>query len=142
MSTEPYIGEVKLLSFSFAPKGYMLCQGQLLAIASNTALFSLLGTTYGGNGVQTFGLPDTRGRMIISQGNGAGLPSHSMGEMSGTANVTLLTSNLAPHIHTLNNVKVQIKASTNTADESSPVGLFPALAAKSMYTSAATAGVY
>ena len=142
MSTEPFIGEVKLLAFDFAPKSYMQCAGQILSIASNTALFSLLGTTYGGNGQTTFALPDLRGRMPIGQGTGPGLPSHSMGEAAGTPTATLLTSNLPAHIHTLSNVSVKIKASNANADESAAEGGFPALANANVYTSGAQAGVY
>ncbi|MGM8363770.1 phage tail protein [Flavobacterium sp. ARAG 55.4] len=142
MSTEPFIGEVKIFGFNFAPKGYMLCAGQILSIAQNSALFSLLGTTYGGNGQTTFGLPDLQGRMPIGQGTGPGLPSHSMGEMAGTTSVTLLSSNLPAHIHTMNNVSVKIKASNANADESSPQDGFPGLASTSLYTSAAQPGVY
>lgn len=80
MSTEPFIGEVKLFGFDFAPRGYQFCAGQLLSISSNTALFSLLGTTYGGNGIQTFGLPDLRGHVPIGQGQGPGLPDYEMGK--------------------------------------------------------------
>jgi len=142
MSTEPFIGEVKLFGFNFAPKGYATCQGQILSIAQNTALFSLLGTTYGGNGQTTFALPDLQGRMAISQGTGPGLPSHSMGEVSGTPNVSLLTSNMPAHVHTLNNVRVQLQASTDTADENSAQNLFPANAGTPVYAAAATANVF
>ncbi|WP_430406710.1 phage tail protein [Fluviicola sp.] len=142
MSTEPFIGEVKLLAFDFAPKSYQLCAGQILSIASNTALFSLLGTTYGGNGSTTFGLPDLRGRMPIGQGSGPGLPSHSMGEVSGSTSVSLLTSNIPPHIHTMNNVSVKIKASNDPADENASAGLFPGVAASSVYTGAPTTNVF
>lgn len=142
MSTEPFIGEVKLLAFNFAPKSYQLCAGQILAIASNTALFSLLGTTYGGNGQTTFALPDLQGRMPIGQGTGPGLPSHSMGEVSGSPSVTLMTSNMPAHVHTLNSMRVQIKASNDTADENAAAGLFPGVAAAAVYTGAATANVF
>jgi microcystin-dependent protein len=142
MSTEPFIGEVKLLAFNFAPKSYQLCAGQIMSIASNTALFSLLGTTYGGNGQTTFALPDLRGRMPIGQGTGPGLPSHSMGEVSGSTSVTLLTSNLPAHVHTLNNVSVKIKASNDPADENTSAGLFPGVAATSVYTASATSNVF
>jgi len=142
MSTEPFIGEVKLLAFQFAPKSYQLCAGQILAISSNTALFSLLGTTYGGNGQTTFALPDLQGRMPIGQGSGAGLPSHSMGEVSGTPTVTLMTSNMPAHTHTVNNVRVQLKASNDTADENAAAGLYPGLAASSVYTASPTPNVF
>lgn len=142
MSTEPFIGEVKLLAFDFAPKSYMQCAGQILSIAQNTALFSLLGTTYGGNGQTTFALPDLRGRMPIGQGTGPGLPSHTMGEVAGNTSVTLLSSNLPQHIHTVNNVAVKILASNDNADESAAAGGFPGLAANNVYTTAPTPNVY
>lgn len=143
MSTEPFIGEIKLLAFNFAPRGYQTCGGQILSIAQNTALFSLLGTTYGGNGVQTFALPNLQGRMPIGQGQGAGLPSYVMGEMSGVTNVSILTSNLPAHVHTLNAASVQLKASTANADEASPQGNFPATAGTAMYTGdGATPGTF
>lgn len=142
MSTEPFIGEVKLLAFNFAPKSYQLCAGQILAIASNTALFSLLGTTYGGNGQTTFALPDLRGRMPIGQGTGPGLPTHTMGEVSGTTSVTLMSANLPAHVHTVNNVSVKIKASNATADENAAAGLYPGLAASAVYTAAPDPNVF
>ncbi len=117
MSTEPFIGEIKILGFNFAPKGYLTCSGQVLSIAQNTALFSLLGTMYGGNGQTTFGLPDLRGRAPIGQGQGPGLSSYNMGQLSGTENVTLLTTNLPAHTHqatatTTNTVKASNLAGT------------------------------
>ena len=142
MSTEPFIGEVKLFGFNFAPKGYSTCQGQILSIAQNTALFSLLGTTYGGNGTTTFALPDLQGRMPIGQGQGPGLPFYSMGELAGTTSTTLLTSNMPPHIHTMNSVKVQIKASSATATEQSADGTYPATTVAAAYSENPTANVY
>lgn len=142
MSTEPFIGEVKLFGFNFAPKGYSTCQGQILAIAQNSALFSLLGTTYGGNGTTTFALPDLQGRVPIGQGQGPGLPYYSMGERAGTPNITLLTSNIPPHVHTMNSAKVQIKASSATAGEQSPDGTFPATTGAPAYADAATSNIF
>lgn len=143
MSTEPFIGEIKILGFSFAPRGYMTCAGQLLSIASNTALFSLLGTVYGGNGQQTFGLPNLQGRMPIGQGQGAGLPYYTIGEASGTPTVSILTSNMPQHVHTLNALKIKQQASSANADEASPDGTFPAVATSSMYSgNGATPGIY
>ncbi len=140
MSTEPFIGEIKLLGFNFPPKGYQLCQGQILSIASNTALFSLLGTTYGGNGQTTFGLPDLRGRMPIGQGQGLGLPGHSMGEASGNTSVTLLTSNLPAHNHPAQGITVNIPVSTGGADATSPAGAYLAAAPTDFYSSVPTSG--
>src|SRR5262245_66122397 len=99
--SEPFLAEVKLFAGNFAPRGFALCQGQIMSIAQNTALFSLLGTTYGGNGVTTFALPDLRGRMAIGVGNGAGLASVTLGQAGGRATVTMLTSNLPAHGHSV-----------------------------------------
>lgn len=118
MSTEPFIGEIKIFGFDFAPRNYANCMGQLLPISQNTALFSLLGTTYGGNGQTTFALPDLRGRMPIGQGTGPGLPSYTMGEMSGTPNVTLLTSNMPMHNHSAVGINVRIPVTTASEDSS------------------------
>lgn len=142
MSTEPFIGEVKLLGFYFAPMGYMTCQGQLLSIAQNTALFSLLGTTYGGDGQVTFGLPDLQGRIPIGQGQGPGLPDYSMGEVAGFDNITLKSGNLPAHIHTLNAARVQIKASSNPASEQDPNGMFPAVTTTSIYSDTPSTGAF
>ena len=101
--SEPFIGQVILCGFGFAPRGFALCQGQLLSIAQNTALFSLLGTTYGGNGQTTFGLPDLRGRVPNGQGQGPGLSSYVMGQVGGEEAVALSTpQQLPPHSHVLN----------------------------------------
>lgn len=142
MSTEPFIGEVKLLGFNFAPKGYATCQGQILSIAQNTALFSLLGTTYGGNGQTTFALPDLQGRMPIGQGQGPGLPYYSMGEVAGTPSVTLLSTNMPAHVHTLNSVRVQLKASSGAAQEQDPAGNYPALTQTPSYVDTAGSNVF
>ena len=101
MASEPLLGAIFLFGGNFAPRGYMQCQGQLLAIASNTALFSILGTTYGGNGQTTFGLPDLRGRAAVGQGQGPGLPSVDLGEMAGSPTTTLTIGTLPAHTHTI-----------------------------------------
>lgn len=142
MSTEPFIGEVKLLGFNFAPRGYMTCQGQLLSIAQNTALFSLLGTTYGGNGQTTFGLPDLQGRVPIGQGQGPGLPDYTMGEAAGTPSVTLLSSNLPPHVHPAQGIVVKAPVSTGGTDEGSPAGAFLANTGTDSFSSVSTPGAY
>ncbi|MNJ86175.1 Phage Tail Collar Domain protein [compost metagenome] len=142
MSTEPFIGEVKLLGFNFPPLGYMTCQGQVLSIAAYTALFSLIGTTYGGNGQTTFALPDLQGRMPVGQGQGGGLPVYSMGEASGNTTMSLKTDNLPQHIHTLVNMHVQMKASSATAGEQSPDGTFPATAGTPAYSDTPTPNIY
>jgi microcystin-dependent protein len=101
MATE-YLGAVKIFAGNFAIKGYAFCAGQLLSIQQNAALFSLLGTAFGGNGVTNFQLPDLRGRLPIGQGAGPGLSPRTMGEISGSESVTILSNNVPSHTHTLN----------------------------------------
>src|SRR5580704_2739524 len=102
--SDQYVGEMRCFGFNFAPRGWALCQGQLLAIAQNTALFSILGTTYGGNGTSTFALPDFRGRVPLSSGSGPGLQTYVLGEQIGSENVTLLSVQIPAHNHTVNAV--------------------------------------
>ena len=96
---DPIIGQILLISWNWAPRGWLLCNGQLLPIQQYSALFSLLGVTYGGNGTTTFALPDLRGRVPVHQGTGPGLTDRVIGERSGTESVTLMTSNLPAHNH-------------------------------------------
>ena len=98
---EPFIGEIRMVGFNFAPVGWELCAGQTLAISQYTALFSLLGTNYGGNGQTTFNLPDLRGRVAINQGQGPGLSNYALGQSGGAEFVSLLTSQLPSHNHTV-----------------------------------------
>jgi microcystin-dependent protein len=95
----PYLGEIRIFSGNFAPKGWAMCNGQLLSIQSNTALFSLLGTYYGGNGTTTFALPDLRGRLPVHQGQGQGLSPYNIGQIGGNESVTLITQQLPRHNH-------------------------------------------
>src|ERR1700735_274106 len=95
----PFVGEIRIFPFNFAPVGWALCQGQLLSISQNTALFSLLGTFYGGDGRTSFALPDLRGRVPVGQGQGPGLSSYDIGEMAGGEAVTLLATQIPPHSH-------------------------------------------
>jgi microcystin-dependent protein len=96
---DQFLGQVELVGFNFAPTGWALCEGQIMSISENTALFSLLGTTYGGDGRTTFALPDLRGRRVVGMGQGPGLSQQIMGEMGGEENVTLLVSQLPQHTH-------------------------------------------
>ena len=98
---EGYIAEIRLFAGNYAPRAWAFCAGQILSIAQNTALFSILGTTYGGNGVTTFGLPDLRGRVPVGPGQGPGLPDVSQGEIAGVHDVTLTTSNIPAHSHSV-----------------------------------------
>ncbi len=98
---EGTLAEIRMFGGNFAPRAWMFCQGQLLSIAQWTAVFALLGTTYGGNGQTTFGLPDFRGRVALGTGQGPGQPSIDLGEMAGVPSTTLLTTNLPQHVHPL-----------------------------------------
>jgi microcystin-dependent protein len=100
--SEPFVAEIRIFGFNFAPSGWAMCNGQIMAISQNTALFSLLGTTYGGNGISTFALPNLQSRIPIGPGQGAGLSLRDLGELSGEENVTLLNTQLAAHSHPAN----------------------------------------
>lgn len=97
---EGTLAEIRFFAGNFAPRGWFFCNGQLLSIAQNTALFSLLGTTYGGDGQVTFGLPDFRGRVAVGTGQGPGLPSVQLGEMAGAPTHTLISTEMPSHNHT------------------------------------------
>jgi microcystin-dependent protein len=142
MSTEPFIGEVKILGFPFAPRGYMLCSGQTLSIAEYTALFALLGTIYGGNGTTTFNLPDLQGRIPIGQGAGPGLPDYSLGEAAGSPQVTMLSSNMPAHIHTAQNVKISLKVNNSLADSGTSAGAHPGTSNTNVWAENSTPNVF
>jgi len=97
-----YIGAVWMFGGNFAPYGFQVCDGRLQSIAENETLYTLLGTTYGGDGVSTFALPDLRGRAVIGQGTGPGLSTYVLGQLSGSENVTLTSNTMASHTHLLN----------------------------------------
>src|SRR5947209_17982067 len=97
---DPFVAEIRIFPFNFAPKGWAFCDGQLLPISQNTALFSLLGTTYGGDGKSNFGLPDMQGNAARHPGQGAGLSQHFLGEQNGVSTVSLLQSEMPAHSHT------------------------------------------
>ncbi len=99
MPQTPYLGNIMLFAGNFAPAGWVFCNGQLLSIANDTALFSLLGTTYGGDGVNTFAVPDFRSRVPVHQGQGPGLSNYVIGQQSGTETVTLINSQMPIHTH-------------------------------------------
>ncbi|MFN4096164.1 MAG: phage tail protein [Sphingomonas sp.] len=118
--TQPFIGEIMIFPYNFPPRNWAFCEGQLLSIAQNTALFSLLGTTYGGNGQTTFALPDLRGRAAMGQGQGPGLSNRTMGEVSGSENVTLLSTQMPQHVHSLAGATGTLNAVDIKATEQSP----------------------
>jgi len=113
---EPFIGQIQPFGFNFAPRGWSFCNGQLLPISSHQALFSLLGTTFGGDGRTSFGLPDLRGRSIVHVGSGGGLSNIRWGERGGIENITLNNTNLPSHSHTLSTAKVTVQTVDNGSD--------------------------
>jgi microcystin-dependent protein len=121
---DPFVAEIRIFPFNFAPKGWAFCDGQLLPLSQNTALFSLLGTTYGGDGKNNFALPDLRGRSPLQPGQGPGLSPRDLGEQGGQAAVTLLPSQMPAHAHGLR----ASSAAGSTGTPSSSVALAPASA--------------
>jgi microcystin-dependent protein len=113
--SDPFVGEIRMFAGSFAPRGWALCDGQLLTVSQNDALFSLLGTTYGGDGRTTFGLPDLRGRIPIHQGQGPGLSSRRLGSKSGAERVSVAANEVASHNHPW-------YASADPAEDTDPAG--------------------
>lgn len=98
---DPFVAEIRIFPFNFAPKGWAWCDGQLMPLSQNTALFSLLGTTYGGDGKSNFALPDLQGSAPMHPGQGPGLSLHALGEVGGSETVTLLESEIPAHSHTM-----------------------------------------
>jgi len=113
---DPFVAEIRIFPFNFAPKGWAFCDGQLLPLSQNTALFSLLGTTYGGNGKSTFALPDLQGSSPMHPGQGPGLSLYDLGQTGGSETVTLLESEMPVHPHTLRGYR------SDPADRFQPTG--------------------
>ena len=132
---DPYMASIVMFAGDFAPQSFAFCQGQTLQINQNQALFSLLGTTYGGNGVTTFNIPDLRGRSPIGTGQGLGLSPVVQGEVSGSASVTLNVSNLPAHTHT---GSVSVIATSASASTEEPGGAIPA-SGQALYASGVNA---
>ena len=116
---DPFVAEIRIFPFNFAPKGWAHCNGQLLPLAQNTALFSLLGTTYGGDGRSNFALPNLQGSAAMHPGQGPGLSEHQLGELGGSERVTLSESEIPSHTHTL-------RANSATGNAPAPVANTPA----------------
>ena len=132
----PYIGQIQLFGFNFAPRGWAFCDGQLLPINSYTALFSLLGTTFGGDGRTTFGLPDLRGRSAVGVGTGPGISTISWGERAGAENVTLNVNTMPSHSHAAtSNLTTAARASSDDADGTSPSGALLGTTGDDVYSS-------
>ncbi len=127
--SEPFVGEIRIFAGNFAPRGWAFCDGQLLAVSQNDALFSLLGTIYGGDGRTTFGLPDVRGRIPLHQGTGPGLSARRLGSKGGEEEVRLTTNQLAYHSHDFN-------ANSALAATKAPQGKVLAKAALPVYENA------
>jgi microcystin-dependent protein len=120
---DPIIGQIQAFGFNFPPQGWASCDGSLLSISQYTALFSLLGTTYGGDGQSTFALPDLRGRNAIHSGQGAGLSAFALGQKGGNENATLTANNLPPHNHA-----ISVGVNTANGEESAPTSKIAASA--------------
>jgi microcystin-dependent protein len=118
----PAIGEIRMVSFNFAPKGWALCNGQLLPINQNQALFSILGTTYGGNGVTTFALPNLQSRVALSFDN-----SHPLDSIGGEENHTLIASEMPAHIHSANSITTSVECNNAAGNQSVPSANYPAV---------------
>lgn len=127
---EAFIGEIRAFGFNFAPRGWAICQGQILPISQNTALFSLLGTNFGGNGQSTFGLPNLEGRTPVGAGQAPGLSIRDLGEMGGQETVTLQLSEMPAHSHGL-------FGSSSPGSTVDPTGVLPAKPSRPGYTAAA-----
>jgi microcystin-dependent protein len=110
---DPFVAEIRIFGFGFAPKGWAFCNGQILPISQNTALFSLLGTTYGGNGKTTFALPDMQGNVPVDPGQGKGLSLYDLGETGGTSAYTLLQTEMPVHTHTVQAAPGLVAGDTN-----------------------------
>jgi microcystin-dependent protein len=134
--SQPFVGEIRMFGFNFAPRGWQLCNGQTLSISQNAALFSLLGTTYGGNGTTTFQLPNLQSRVPIHQGTGVGLSTYVMGENAGNENVTLLSTQMPLHTH-------QVSAVTSTSGNvAQPAAGYPATVQITGETKGGTVATY
>jgi len=138
---DPLLAMIFAFGSNFAPQGYLFCSGQLLSISSNTAVFSLLGTTYGGNGINNFQLPDLRGRAPIGQGQGPGLSNYFLGQAAGTETVTLNINNLPSHTHAFNvNAAVGTTGTPGTTtylSQAPAIGSGPNATVEKIYTTTA-----
>lgn len=137
MALDPFVAEICMFPFNFPPKGWAWCDGQILPISQNTALFSLLGTVYGGDGKSTFALPDLQGRCPIHPGQGAGLSLRDLGEASGSEMVTLIESEIPSHTHSMSATSIRT-GDAPAATTASAIGAYPATTATALYSSTAS----
>jgi microcystin-dependent protein len=123
-ASDPFIGQIQMVGFNFAPRGWAFCDGQLLAISQNQALFALIGTTYGGDGRTSFGLPDLRGRVAVHPGRGPGLSNYNWGQISGVESVTLTPSQMPAHTHvattTVSSISATLHGTNGAGDSATP----------------------
>jgi microcystin-dependent protein len=138
--SEPFLGMIAIYGFNFAPRGWAMCNGQILPIAQNTALFSLLGTTYGGNGQTTFALPNLQSRVPIHFGQGPGLSSYDLGQAAGTETVTLTGNQIPAHTHQVACVAGAGTASKVANNLPANFSIDPPPASVSLYSNAAASG--
>lgn len=126
--SQPYVGQIILVGFNFAPVGWLPCDGRLVSIADYEVLFNLIGTTFGGDGQDTFALPDLRGRVPMGMGTGPGLSSRTLGEQGGQEMLTLTTTQLPPHTHAIDAsaVTAAVAARSGAGNSATPVGNVPA----------------
>ncbi len=130
---EPYVGEIRLFGFTFAPSGWAMCDGQIMQVSQNEILYCLLGSSYGGDGTTTFGLPDMRGRVPIHQGYGMGLSPRYMGDKIGVERVALDANTMPQHSHT-------VTVSSSPGNTASPAGAMPAQGPTAVYGSDTSPG--
>lgn len=133
--SSPYVGEIRTVGFQFAPVGWLQCQGQLVSIAEYEVLYTLIGTTYGGDGQSTFALPDMRSRVNVGAGNGPGLSPYTPGQRAGSETVTLTTQQIPAHSHAFT---ASLNAATAGATVNTPDGKYPADASTAIYASGPT----
>ena len=124
---DPFVAEIRIFPFNFAPKGWAFCNGQILPISQNTALFSLLGTTYGGDGKSTFALPDLEGSAAMHPGQGQGLSLRDLGQIGGAETITLLVTEIPLHTHSMmaSNQQGDVQVPTDTTSVARPPGALP-----------------
>ena len=138
--SEPFLGMIIIVPYNFSPRGWAFCNGQILPIAQNTALFSLLGTTYGGNGQTTFALPDLRGRVPNSSGQGPGLSSYDLGQVGGVESETLTINQMPSHNHLVNAVNGTGTAAKPAGNLLSNLSIDPPPSSANVYTNVAATG--
>jgi microcystin-dependent protein len=140
MASTPFLADIALFPFNFPPTGWAFCNGQLLPISQNIALFSLIGTFYGGDGKSTFALPDLQGRCAVHTGQGQGLSERFLGEQGGTEAVTLLISEIPVHTHSVQATLKTADTSVTAGVTANPIGNYPTASATNLYSDTAGAG--